>query len=49
MEEAIRDRYIRYIDADIEADISDVVSDGFYVSEMDDMIIVIKDKEIAHN
>ena len=47
MEETIKDRYIGCIDADTEADISNAVSDGFYESEMGDMIIMIK--EIVHN
>lgn len=47
MEETIRDRYIHYTDADIETDISNAVSNGFYESEMGDMIVMIK--EIVHN
>lgn len=43
MEETIRDRYINYTDADIEKEIADSVTAGFYESEMGDMIIVIKE------
>lgn len=47
IEETIRDRYIHYTDADIETDISNAVPNGFYESEMGDMIVMIK--EIVHN
>lgn len=43
MEETIRDRYIRYTDADFEKEIKDSVAAGFYESEMEDMIIVTRE------
>lgn len=40
-EETVRDRYVHYTDEQIEEELSEAVSNGFYESSMGDTLIIL--------